>query len=92
MSEASRIDYQRRLEQSAVAALSAHLEKELASQIESQALAIHAQVKNVNLGVALLLVVLGLFTLVAGFPYGRVVAVLSQFCMVIWLCYTQSSV
>lgn len=83
-SEAIRIDYHRRLEQSSVAALSAHLEKELSSQIESKILIIGAQVKKVNLAAIVVLFVLAAITLAMDLPYGRVGA---WFVALAWLAY-----
>jgi ABC-type multidrug transport system fused ATPase/permease subunit len=75
MSEIIRVDYYRRLEQSSVAALSAHLKKDLANQTESKTLAIRAQIEKVNLIVSLFLLVLGVIILTTDLlPYGRVVA------------------
>lgn len=74
LSEAVRIDYYRRVEQASVAALAAHLEKDLAARIESQESAARAQAKRVNLAVVTFLVALAAVTLIADLPYGRVAA------------------
>ena len=83
-SESIRIDYQRRLEQSSVAALSAHFEKELSKEIEYQISTIGAQIKKVNLVAIILLFVLGAITLTADLPYGRIVV---WFVVVLWVVY-----
>ena len=71
-SEAIRIEYHKRHEQSYVVALSAYLEKELSRQIESQVLSIGVHVKKVNFVAILILFALAAITLTVDLPYGRV--------------------
>jgi len=84
LGEAVRVDYCRRVEQSSVAVLAAHLEKEQAGRVESQASQTRAQVARVNLAACALLLVLAMLTLIADLPYSRVVA---WFVAGVWVAY-----
>lgn len=83
-SEPVRVDYYRRFEQASVAALSAHLEKEQASQVGSLTSRSLKNLKKVNLFAGILLFVLSVGTLVLDLPYGQG---FSWFTATVWMAY-----